>query len=367
LKAASQCQHLSQAVCLSVILFDSFLCVRHSPFIIVPIFILLIYSCFQKAKAVRWRLKDLGTEVPHCVLDLSSKTIQSQPVVAQAMLKDIDSECEPDSDCQSSSWSNCTKDGLSSEEVYSWQEQAVHGRHHVSDVFILIEMLSTPRLFVEVAQIFERALLRGAFGLQLVAMVLERRHSHRSNLKSGSVVNDSQNKQVLLNGQFESSAVQEADFTSVLALGEVLSLSTETKVQDFVRMLYATMFNLYAEDHYRYRILKGLVERATNTSGNCRAVDIDMDVLVFLIKEDYGIGRPVLNMMCEVIEVAQADRANLWHQICATEDENIHLREEMEMEQTNFTKEKAALSQRLTESEATVAHLRVFPFAVISC
>jgi hypothetical protein len=104
-------------------------------------------------------LKDLGTEVPHCVLDLLSKTIQNQPVVAQTMLKDIDSECEPDSDCQSSSWSNCTKDKLSSEEVYSWQEQAVHGRHHLSNVFILIEMSSTSRLFVEVAQIFERALL----------------------------------------------------------------------------------------------------------------------------------------------------------------------------------------------------------------
>jgi hypothetical protein len=134
-------------------------------------------------------LKDLGTEVPHCILDLLSKTIQNQPVVAQTMLQDIDSECEPDSDCQSSYWSNCTKDGLSSEEVYSWQEQAVHGRHHLSDIFILIEMLSTPRLLVEVAHIFERALLRGAFGLQLVAMVLERRHSHRSNLKFGSVVN----------------------------------------------------------------------------------------------------------------------------------------------------------------------------------
>jgi hypothetical protein len=96
-------------------------------------------------------LKDLGTKVPHCVLDLLSKTIQNQPVVAQTMLKDIDSECEADSDCQSSSWSNCTKDVLSSEEVYSWQEQAVHGRHHLSDVFILIEMLSTPRLFAEVA------------------------------------------------------------------------------------------------------------------------------------------------------------------------------------------------------------------------
>ncbi|KAL6633987.1 hypothetical protein ACP70R_026658 [Stipagrostis hirtigluma subsp. patula] len=323
LKAASQCQHLSQA-----------------------------------ARAVRWRLKGLGTEVPRCVLDFLSKTIQSQPDVAQAILKDIDSDCETEDNCLSSSCSTCTTDGLSAEGLYSWQEQAVHGRSHLSDVFVLIEMLSIPGLFVEVTQIFERALLRGAFCLQLVTMVLEKRHSHRSSLKAGSVVNDSQNIHVLSDGQFEPLSVQEDDFTSVLALGEVLSLSTETKVHDFVRMLYAIMFKIYAEDHYRYRILKGLVERATNTSDNCRAVDIDMDVLVFLVKEEYGIARPVLNMMREVAEVAQADRANLWHQICATEDENVRLREDMEMEQTNFANEKTVLNQRLTESEATIGRLR---------
>nr|CAB3450363.1 unnamed protein product [Digitaria exilis] len=325
LKVASHCQHLALAV-----------------------------------RAVRWRLRDLGTEVPHCVLDLLSKIIQSQPDVAEAILKDIDSDCEPDNNCLSStsSCSTCSTDGLSAEGMYSWQEQPVPGSNNLTDVFALIEMLSIPGLFVEVAQVFERALLRGAFGLQLVAMVLERRHSYRSSSKSRSVVNDSQSKQVLLDGQPESLSVQENDFTSALALGEVLSLSTETKVQDFVRMLYAIMFKIYCEDHYRYRILKGLVERATNTSENCRAVDIDMDVLVFLVKEEYGIARPVLNMLREVAEVAQADRSNLWHQICATEDENVRLREDMEMEQMNFSNKKIALNQRLTESEATIGHLR---------
>jgi hypothetical protein len=85
-----------------------------------------------------------------------------------------------------------------------------------------------------------------------------------------------------------------------------------------------------------------------------------MDVLVFLVKEEYGIARPVLNMLREVAEVAQADRSNLWHQICTTEDENIRLREDMEMEQTNFTNEKIALNQQLTEVEATIGRLRVF-------
>ena len=316
---------------------------------------------FPKARAVRWRLKRLGIEVPSCVLDSLSKTVHTWPDVAEALLKDIDSDPEPDSSCLSSPCSTCTKDGLSTEGMPSWQEQAVHGSNHLSDVFVLIEMLSIPGLFVEVAQVFERALLQGAFGLQLVAMVLERRHSHRLSSKSGSVVYDLQDKQNLLGGQFEPSPIQEGDFTSVLALGEVLSLSTEARVQDFVRMLYAIMFKIYAEDHYRYRILKGLVDRATNTSDNCREGDIDMDVLVFLVKEEFGIARPVLNMMREAAEVAQADRANLWHQICATEDETIRLREEMDMEQTKFTNEKAVLAQRLTESEANTGRLRVIP------
>ncbi|KAF7079512.1 hypothetical protein CFC21_083732 [Triticum aestivum] len=323
LKAASQCQHIPQAV-----------------------------------RAVRWRLKRLGADVPPCVLEFLSKTVHNWPDVAEALLKDIDSEPEPDNSCLSTPSSTCSKDGLSAEGMPSWQEQAVHGSNHLSDVFVLIEMLSVPGLFVEVARGFERALLQGAFGLQLVAMVLERRHSHKLSSKSGAVVYDLQSKQVLLDGQFEPSPIQEGDFTSVLALGEVLSLSTSARVQDFVRMLYAIMFKIYAEDHYRCRFLKGLVDRATNTSDNCREVDIDMDVLVFLVKEEFGIARPVLNMMREAAEVAQADRANLWHQICATEDENIRLREEMDMEQTKFTNEKAALAQRLTESEATTGHLR---------
>ncbi|XP_072971433.1 uncharacterized protein [Typha angustifolia] len=324
-KAASQCQHLPQA-----------------------------------ARAVRSRLKSLGTEVPHCVLDVLSKTVHAWADVAEAILRDIDSDCEFDGNCMPSPCGtfSCGVNGFSAEGMYAGEEQVVHGCHHLSDVYILIEMLSMPGLFVEVSQVFERALLRGAIRLQSVAMVLERRHSQRLSGKSRSVVDDSQNKQVLVDGQFQPLPIQEDDFTSVLSLGEVLSLSRDTRVQDFVRMLYAIMFKIYVEDHYRYRILKGLVERATNTSESCRVVDIDMDVLVFLVREEEGIARPVLNMMREVAEVAQVDRANLWHQICAIEDENMRFREEKEEEISNLTREKAALSQRLSESEASTSHLK---------
>ncbi|CAL9753797.1 unnamed protein product [Musa acuminata subsp. burmannicoides] len=323
-KAASQCQHLPQAV-----------------------------------RAFRLRLKSLGTEVPQCVLHILTKILHTCADVAEAIINDIDSDSELDGNCTIScgTYADGTN-GVSPGGMHVGKDQVVHGCHNHADVYILVEMLSIPGLFVEVSQVFERALIRGAIGLQSVALVLERRHSQRLNIKSTSIVDDSQNRQALLDENIDSLSVQEDDFASVLSLGEVLSLSRDTRVQDFVRMLYAIMFKIYAEEHYRFRMLKGLVERATNVSNSCRVVDIDMDVLVFLVREEDGIARPVLNILREVAEVSQVDRANLWHQICAVEDENVRFREERQEEIANFAHEKAALSQRLNESEATTNSLK---------
>ncbi|KAG6485229.1 uncharacterized protein LOC122012707 isoform X1 [Zingiber officinale] len=317
-KAALQCQHLPQAV-----------------------------------KAFRLRLKGLGTEVPQCVLDFMAQQVHNNVDIAEAILSGINSDSEFDDSCMTSCSSySFGENGISCDE-HVGNDQVVHGCHHHTDVYILVEMLSIPGLFVEVSQVFERALTRGAIGLQSVALVLERRHSQRLNTKSRSVVDDSQNRQDFVDANLNSLPVQEDDFTSVLSLGEVLSLSTDTRVQDFVRMLYAIMFKIYSEEHYRFRMLKGLVERSTNMSNSCHAVDIDMDVLIFLVREEDGIARPVLNMLREVAQVAQVNRANLWHQICAVEDENIHLREERQDEIVNFTNEKASLLQKINELEAT--------------
>ncbi|XP_039117979.1 uncharacterized protein LOC120253823 [Dioscorea cayenensis subsp. rotundata] len=306
-KAASQCQHLPQAV-----------------------------------RAVRSRLKSLSAEVPHCVLDVLTKTVHTWPDVAEAILRDIDSDCD--------------LDGLSGEVINMGEEQQIpQACLHMSDVYILIEMLSIPGIFVEVSKVLEKAVLRGNIELQSVAMVLERRH--RLGLKCRSI-DDSPNKQILIDGKTDPLPVQEDDFTSILALGEVFSLSRDARVQDFVRMLYAIMFKIYSEDHYRVRMLKGLVDRAMNTSDSCRLVDIDMDVLVFLVREEDEVARPVLNMMREVAEVSQGQRAALWHQICAIEDENIRIQEERQAELANFTQEKALLMQRLTESEATASRIK---------
>lgn len=344
-KAASQCQHLPQAVCfhafLNLILVFIFWLFKNLILAILSILCKLLAP--KQVRAVRSRLKSLSAEVPHCVLDVLTKTVHTWPDVAEAILRDIDSDCD--------------LDGLSGEVINMGEEQQIpQACLHMSDVYILIEMLSIPGIFVEVSKVLEKAVLRGNIELQSVAMVLERRH--RLGLKCRSI-DDSPNKQILIDGKTDPLPVQEDDFTSILALGEVFSLSRDARVQDFVRMLYAIMFKIYSEDHYRVRMLKGLVDRAMNTSDSCRLVDIDMDVLVFLVREEDEVARPVLNMMREVAEVSQGQRAALWHQICAIEDENIRIQEERQTELANFTQEKALLMQRLTESEATASRIKV--------
>lgn len=324
-KAASQCHHLPQAV-----------------------------------RSVRSKLKSMRAEVPQCVLDVLRNIIHTWGDVAKAILRDIDSDCELDENCMTAPCGifSYGVNGLSADEMPVGQEQVVDSCHHLSDVYILVEMLSIPGLFVDVSQVFERAVVRGAIGLRSVAMVLERRHSRSSAGKSRPILEDSQNIRDLVDGENEPLSIQDDDFTSIISLGEVLSLSRDTRVQDFVRMLYAIMFKIYSEEQYRVRMLKVLVDRATSSSDNCRVADIDMDVLAFLVREEDGIARPVLNMMREVTELAQVDRATLWHQLCAIEDENIRSREERQSELSNFAREKTGLTQRLSESEASTSRLK---------
>jgi hypothetical protein len=65
-------------------------------------------------------------------------------------------------------------------------------------------------------------------------------------------------------------------------------------------------------------------------------------------------------MVRGVAELANVDRAALWHQLCASENEIIRVREECKTEISNMAKEKATLSQKLSESEATNSRLKVF-------
>ncbi|XP_020579486.1 LOW QUALITY PROTEIN: uncharacterized protein LOC110024083 [Phalaenopsis equestris] len=316
----------------------------------------------QAVRAVRSRLQSLGTDVATCVLDVLTTTMHTSTDIAALFLREIDSDCEPDGSCPATTCGHFSHgvNGLPTEPTDESQERIIDGCLHICDVYILVEMLSVSNLFAETSEVFEKALLKGAIGLQSIAMVLEKRHSHKLDVRSKLSADDPNDKQVLVGGNDEQFSFHEDDFSSILSLGGVLSVSRHPRVQDFVRMLYAIMFKIYSEEHYKLRMLKGLVDRAANnTSESCEGFDIDMDVLVFLVREEEGIARLVLNMMREVSQLAQVDRASLWHQLCATEDELIHSREGWKVEHDKLVREKADLVHSLKESEATNSILKI--------
>ncbi|WJX41741.1 hypothetical protein P8452_29053 [Trifolium repens] len=322
-KAASQCQHLPEAV-----------------------------------RAVRVRLKNLGLDVSPFVLDFLSKTINSWGDVAETILRDID--------CDEDYGESCTalpcgiflfgEHSAAATGLHMIDEQAFRASRHFSDIYILLEMLSIPCLAVEASQTFERAVVRGAIGAQSVALVLESLLSQRLNNNART-----ENFQHL-DGATEEDAceqlVQRDDFTSILGLAETLALSRDLCVQEFVKLLYVIIFRWYANESYRGRMLKRLVDRATSTTDNGRGVDFDLDILVTLVCEEQEYIRPVLSMIRGVAELANVDRAALWHQLCASENEIICVREECKTEISNMAKEKATLSQKLSESEATNSRLK---------
>lgn len=294
----------------------------------------------------------MGAEVSPCVLAYLSRMVVSCGDVAEAILRDID--CDDDF-CDNCAAMPC---GL-----FLFGENGP--TFHFSDIYVLIEMLSIPCLAVEASQTFERAVARGGIMAQSVAMVLERRLAQRLTLTSQLVAENFQREEVIVEREtFEQLRAQD-DFTSVLGLAETLALSRDPRVRGFVKMLYTILFKWYADESYRLRMLKRLVDRAVSTTDSSREVDIDLEILVILASEEQEIVRPVLSMMREVAELANVDRAALWHQLCASEDEILRLREEQKAEITTVTKEKAEISQRLNESEATGNRLKVLVLLIL--
>ncbi|KAM6544491.1 hypothetical protein CsatB_008938 [Cannabis sativa] len=326
-KAASQCQHLPEAV-----------------------------------RSIRVKLKSLGVDVSPCVLEFLSKTVNSWGDVAETILRDIDAD---DDFGDSSLTRQCglslfgEHDVPTSERLHLVDEQAFCASSYFSDIYILIEMLSIPCLAVEASQTFERAVSRGAIVAHTVAMVLERRLSERLNLNARFLSENLQHAEDVGEGEAdEQLTVQQDDFTSVLGLAETLALSSDASVKGFVKMLYTMLFKWYADESYRGRILKRLVDRATSAADNTREVDLDLDILNTLACEEQDIIRPVLIMMREVAELANVDRAALWHQLCASEDEIVRIQEEKKAEIANLVKEKSIVSQKLSESEASNNRLK---------
>lgn len=322
------------------------------------------YKCniliFLQVRAVRIRLKKLGNEVSPCVLDYLSQTVNSCADVAEAILRDID--CENDSDDSLAVpcgiflfGENCQ----TSERPPEVDGQAFVSAHHFADIYILIDMLSIPCLAVEASQTFERTVARGAIVAQSVAMVLERRFAHRLNLTSQYVENFPHTDGIVEGETFEQLTAQRDDFTSILGLAETLALSRDPRVKGFVKFLYTILFKWYADESYRLRILKRLVDRVTSARESACDVDLDLEILITLICEEQEIVRPVLSMMREVAELANVDRAALWHQLCAIEDEVMRIREERKVENATEAKEKSIMSQKLNELEATNNRLKV--------
>ncbi|CAJ1973698.1 unnamed protein product [Sphenostylis stenocarpa] len=318
-KAASQCQHLPEAV-----------------------------------RSVRVRLKNLGLEVSPCVLDFLSKTINSWGDVAETILRDID--------CDDDYGDNCSalpcgiflfgEHGTSPSGLHVIDEHAYHASRHFSDIYILFEMLSIPCLVAEASQTFERAVARGAISAQSVALVLQSRLSQRLTNNGRYVSENFQHSDGATEGDAcEQLGVQRDDYASVLGLAENLALSRDPCVKEFVKLLYMIMFRWFANESYRGRMLKRLVDRATSNTDNSREVDFDLDILVTLVCEEQEFIRPVLSMMREVAELANVDRAALWHQLCASEDEIIRMRKESKTEISIMAKEKGVISQKLSESE----------------
>ncbi|KAH6792429.1 TRAF-like family protein [Perilla frutescens var. hirtella] len=312
----------------------------------------------EAVRSVRGRLKNLGTEVSSCVLDCLSRTVNSCADIAESIIRDIDCDAGTNDSVQSGIFI-FGESGPVSAKLHSGEEQHFHLSRHFSDIYILIEMLSIPCLTIEAAQTFERAVVRGTFVPQAVAVVLERRLARRLNLTSQYIAENFQQPDVITDDEaIEQLRAQADDFASVLGLAETLALSKDPQVKGFVKILYTVLFKWYADESHRLRMLKRLVDRATNTADASLEVDLYLEILAILVTEDPEVVRPVLNMMRETVELANVDRAALWHQLCASEDEILRIREERKVEAATAAKEKAVSSQRLSECEALNSRLK---------
>ncbi|XP_078444024.1 TRAF-like family protein [Wolffia australiana] len=293
-------------------------------------------------RAVRTRLKSLGAGVPQAILDVLGNSVTTCVDVAEAMLRDIGSDVDHDGESSSTSLTLFPDgvNGLSIGWLSSREEHGIYGSHHMADIHLLLEMLSVPAFFVDVSQVFLRAIASGVFSLQSTAMVLERRRS-----------------QMFAHRTDDKSPVQSDDCSSLLNLGQVLSLSKDPKVQDFVRMFYAVMFKLYADPEHHERLLKNLFENVT-ISSDMQVVDVGMDVLSFLVREEEGVARTVLDLMRKSCELVNVDRAALWHRLCELESQSLRAQEDRQAELANFTKEKSNLTQKLNDAETAISRLK---------
>lgn len=317
----------------------------------------------QAAGAVRGRLKKLGAGVSPRVLDSLRNIVASQADVAEALLRDIDSDGEKgENDFTEPTSTDVVVDKESigaARKLQLTAEQVATACWRLADVYILVQLLSVPSFRVETQRVFERAIARGALGERSIAMFLERRHSQRPIIDFRCNVSDNQSSQAsITETSGQPSPEDDEDFPAVLGLAEALMLSRNTRVREFVSTLYAVMFKVYKNEGYRERMLRGLVEHANRNKNGHHEMDLGMDILAFLVREEEGTARPVLSMMHEAAQLANVDRSALWQQLRASEEEIIRTREDRQDEIANLSKENVLLSQKLADAATTQAHLK---------
>ncbi|XP_075506249.1 LOW QUALITY PROTEIN: uncharacterized protein LOC142543108 [Primulina tabacum] len=313
----------------------------------------------EAVKSVRTRLKTLGTEVSTCVLDYLSRTVNSCADISESILRDIDCDDDFDHNYLPSELLIFGGSGPNPAKQTSGEEHVFRGSCHFSDIYLLIKMLSIPCLAIEAASTFERAVARGAFVSKSVAAVLERCLALRLNSTSQNIAENIQQPDVVTEGgAIEQLSVPQDDFTLLLGLAETLALSKHPLVKEFVKFLYTMLFKWYADEFYRLRMLKRLIDSAMTSADDRSEIELGLEILVILICQEQEIVRPVLSILRESVELANADRAALWHQLCVNEEEIIRIREESNAEVACISKEKSVISQKLSESEASNSCLK---------
>ncbi|KAH9300653.1 hypothetical protein KI387_012236, partial [Taxus chinensis] len=311
----------------------------------------------QVARAVRGRLKVLGASMSPPVLDCV-RTVASQEDIAEALLRDIDSDFEKgECDCTEPTVNAAVSVKESKGTACQLQftaEKVTNTCSQVADVYILVEILSVPSLRIETQNVFERAISRGAIGERGIAMFLERRHSQNPSMDYRCHGFDSQSSKGIASESFPEG---HEEFSAVLGLAEALTLSKNTRVKEFVSFLYAAMFKVYKSEGHREQMLTGLVKCTTANTNGCHEMDLCMDILSILVQEE-GAGRSVLHILHELAQLASADRAALQQRLRLSEEEIIRVSEHRQDEITSLSKEKAFLSKRLTDAAATQTQIK---------
>ncbi|XVE71506.1 hypothetical protein DITRI_Ditri10aG0156300 [Diplodiscus trichospermus] len=315
-KAASNCQHIPQAVSI-----------------------------------VHQRLESLGAEVSPYVLDFLRKTLNSSDDLSVTMLQKIDSVFSLDQKdlINGIRSSSSSENGLATKTLHA-------GDHHFSDIFMLLAMLAIPSIATETTQAFEKGIANGFITYHLVEMVLEKYASILGVNVVSSGKHQFGNTETTGKGSMGSFYPEEV-FTWVFGIADKLFLSRHSQVHGFLRKFYSVLFRLFADENYHKKMLRRLVEHAMSAANNCS--ETSLDVLVFLVQKEIKIARLVLSMIIDDFRLANSYRSALQSQLRARVDEYSLSQEELQTKLSKTRIEKSNLLERLQGSKAATLRYKL--------